>query len=478
MRAIISVLALLFAAPTLASEAEDLMRAGRIAEALPVARAAAEENTGDIDAQELYIDALLTMRLLGIADQTYRARVEAVPTADSWYLFARVLINPDEAERAYRMALQQDEEHARSYMGLGAIYRATGRPTEALAEYERALSFDATLAEAYAGLVQIHLGLSDTAAAKAIAERAKAAIPNDPEGYLILAQLEPETALATLVDGANQAPGDPRIHAALSERWLDAGNGEEARASARRALAISPSFADPALSLMFADEMAREVLDADGYHDLLSTRIIEETEPFAARRKYDELVERYPQSALPYMSRARVRARAGETTEAIDDLARAITNDAGNLDAQAALGLLLLEADRLSEAQSVLSQVVEARAGDATLALALARAQDEAGERDAAAESVATIREARPLHVEAALMQAKFQAEAGDSEAAYETLITLAREVPDERLVLALAAASKDIGRTADAATWLDQLARSSGNPRYSELADALRRAP
>ena len=49
------------------SEAERLLRAGRVAEALPVARVEAESAPDDLDAQERYIDALLTMGLIGVA---------------------------------------------------------------------------------------------------------------------------------------------------------------------------------------------------------------------------------------------------------------------------------------------------------------------------------------------------------------------------------------------------------------------------
>jgi hypothetical protein len=47
-----ALLALSVAGPSRASDAEDLMLAGRIAEALPVAQAEAEAAPGDMDAQE------------------------------------------------------------------------------------------------------------------------------------------------------------------------------------------------------------------------------------------------------------------------------------------------------------------------------------------------------------------------------------------------------------------------------------------
>ncbi len=473
-----ALLALSVAGPSRASDAEDLMLAGRIAEALPVAQAEAEAAPGDMEAQERYIDGLLSMGLLGAADATYRARVEAVPTAQSWYLFGRVLVDANEAERAYRIALDSDPEHARSYMGLGAVYRATGQPDEAIAAYDRSLALDPTLAESYSGLVQLHAALGNNETAREVAERAIRAIPSDPEGYLMKAVLSPDTALDTLRAGSTAASNDPRIHAALAEQWLDRSNGAEARTSALRALEISESFADPALSLLFADEMIRGALDSEGYHQLLATRLIEDDNIFAAITAYDALVVQYPQSALPLMSRARLKARQGNTEDAITDLANAIGNDSGNVEAQAALGLLLLESSRLAEAISVLGQVVRARPGDTRLTIALARSQDTAGEKQAALATMDRLRILRPLHVETALLTAKLQAETGDSDKAYETLITVAREIPDERLVLALAAASTDIGRTQDAARWLDRLAMTSGNAAYSELAEKLRATP
>lgn len=457
------------------SEAERLLRAGRVAEALPVARVEAESAPDDLDAQERYIDALLTMGLIGVADEAYRGRLDAQGSANAWYLFGRVLPDAQLAEAAYKRALEEDPNHARALMGLGAVYRATGNAPAAERYYTLALERDATLSEAYSGLLQIQLGTGRPAEALATARAARAANPSDPDAYLALAALEPERALDTLQTGVTRAGTDPRLHASLAEAYLDRGQGAQAKLAAERALDISPSFADPALSLLFAEEMARGALDADGYHGLLGTRLVEQDDPFDALARYTDLIERYPESALTYLSRARVRAGQGNLDGAIADLANAIGNDPQNLEAQATLGLLLLRAERLSEAIAVLDRVVTSRPGDATLAIALSRAQEQSGDRAAALATIATAREARPLHVEAALEDAKLRAMGGDREGAYEVLVTVAREVPDERLILALAAASKELGRMDEAARWLDGLAARSGNEAYRELAARLR---
>lgn len=458
------------------TRAEQLLFAGNLAEALPVAREEAIADPDDLDAQERYIDALLSIGLLGLADQTYRARVEGEADADSWYLFGRVLVDPAEAERAYRRALGADPSHARAEMGLAAVYRATGRLAQAEASYAVAVERDRRLGEAWTGLIATQAALGRRDEAVATARRAIAALPSDADAYLALAALRPEEAVDVLTRAAVAAPSDPRVHASLAEAHLDRGNGAGAVVAAEHALTVSPGMADPALSLVFAEEMIVGNLDAQGYHELLAVRLVEPGDPFAALHTYDALVARYPRSPLPLMGRARVLAGQRDHDRAVADLGRAIGLDPRNQEAQAALGLVLVQAERAEEAVPILERVVARRAGDATLALALASAQESVGDRAGALETVEAARALRPLHVVAALTHARLLSEAGQPVRAYQELLKLAGDVPDERVVLALAAASRDIGRTAEAADLLDVLARSTGNPAFAELAGRLRR--
>ena len=63
------------------------MLSGRVDEALPVARQEAFEDPANLDAQERYIDLLLTVGMAGMAEQTYRDRVQQAPMdADAHYL--------------------------------------------------------------------------------------------------------------------------------------------------------------------------------------------------------------------------------------------------------------------------------------------------------------------------------------------------------------------------------------------------------
>ncbi len=471
----IALLATLPVAAAAVRPAERLLYAGNLGEGLPAAQGEAEAAPSDLDAQERYIDSLLSMGLLGAADAVYRARVEASPTADSWYLFGRVLIVPEEAVRAYQIALESDPGHSRSHMGLGAVYRATGRFDEAETEYKITLEHDQTLTEARSGLVATQLALERSGDALTTAHLAIEAVPNDPDAYLAVAALAPQDSVDVLSVAAVRASADPRVHAALAEAHLDRGNGQGALVASEHALLVSPSFIDPALSLLFAKEMVAETLDADGYHGLLSGRLIEDEDDFAALAHYDALVGNYAGSSLPLMARARVLSRQGNTERAISDLAAAVGLDPSNQEAQAALGILLLEAGRIEESVTVLERVVERREGDATLALALSRSHEAAGNRPAALQTLATVRRTRPLHVEAALHHARLLSEGGDSQAAYEVLLTVAGELPDARIVLGLAAAAVDVGKTSEAADLLGMIAASTGNDAFATMAERLR---
>jgi protein O-GlcNAc transferase len=455
--------------------AEALMLSGRLGDALPMARAEATVAPDDLDVQERYIDALLTVGLIGLADQTYRARVEDRNDADSWYLFGRALVHPDDSLRAFDHALTLDVGHARSHMGRGAVLRGTGRIADAEAAYLRAVELDPRLGEAWSGLVAVRVAAGRSDEALAAARDAVRTIPSDPDGWLNVATLDPANAAETLQRGSLVAGADPRIHASLAEAWLDRGNGDGAHIAATRALSLAPGMADPALSLLFAEAMIDGVLDADGYHDLLSLRLVEERDLREALTRADGLVGRYPRCALPYMSRARIRALTGDRDGAIGDLALAMGYDPDNLDAQGSLGLLLVDAGRQDEAVGVLARVVQRRPGDATLSVALARAQYAAGDRAGALETIRAIRGARPLHVEAALEHARLLSEAGDRQGAYDVIARVLRDVPDERLVLAMAAAARDLGRTAEAVTLIEQLASSTGDARWADLARRLR---
>ncbi len=462
-------------APAQASEAEELLRAGRVADALPVARAEAESAPSDLDAHERYIDILMTASLFGVAQETYEERAREVGDADSWYLLGRALPTADAARTAYERALELDAEHPRAHMGLGAILRAEGRIEEAVSAYQESVARDPTVGEAWAGLAAAQLGLGQQEEALASARQAVTHVPGEPEGYLLVAMLAPDEGLAVLQEAARRIPGDARVHAALAEHHLDAGDGAAAQSAARQALTIDASRTDAGLSLLFATSMAEGTLDAEGYRGLIEARALEEEDPRAARTRYDELVETYPDTPLTHMGRARVRMGAGNRSGAIEDLGEAMKLDPANVEASAALGLAMLEEGRTGEARLLLRRATQARPGDVSLAVAAATASAASGRREEATGFLEASAEVRPHDGRIPLTHAQLLEQAGEREEAHEVLREALLRIPqDDRLILALATSARHLGRIEEAVELLEILAERSGNDELRDLARRL----
>lgn len=479
VRLALFLLLLLWSPVSLAgSEVEVLLRAGRVAEALPAARAEAEAAPSDLAAQERYIDILLSLNMPGLADATYRERLGRTPDADSYYLLGRAVLTAEEARELYETALKLDPNHARSMMGMGAVQRAVGQYEEAATSYRAALAIDPGLGEAWAGLGAALLSLGRVDDALQAARQGMANVPGEPDAYLAVSVLAPSEAEEVLTQAVKQIPDDPRLHAALAEVYLEAGNGRGARKEATAALDIDPTRGDARLSLLFADSMARGWMDADGYRGMVEARALEESAPLAARERYDALVAAHSESPLPWMGRARVRAGQGDALGAMEDLREALTRDADNIEAMGAMGLVLLQMGRASEARPPLVRAASERPQDASLAVAAAMAAAASGDRTTALQELDDASTRFPWDARVALTRAKILAEQGRSEEAYRVLKEAAERLPgDDRLVLSLAAAAKDLGRNEEAAVLLDELARRTGNQAFSDLARKVRAA-
>jgi tetratricopeptide (TPR) repeat protein len=459
-----------------ASEVEALLWAGRVAEALPAAQAEAEAAPADLAAHERYIDILLSLGMPSLADATYRERLGNTPDADSHYLLGRAVLTAEEAQVLYGEALRLDPTHARSLMGMGAVHRALGQYGESVVAYRSALGIDPRLGEAWAGLGAALLSQGQVEEALAAARQGMANVPEEADSYLAVSVLAPSDAEQVLKQAVKSIPDDPRVHAALAEVLLEAGNGRGARKEAEAALAIDPGRGDARLSLMFAESMARGWLDADGYRGMVEARGLEDAAPLVAREKYDALVASYPRSPLPWMGRARARAGQGDAAGAMEDLGTALELDAANIEAMAAMGLVLLELGRASEARPPLKRAATDRPHDASLAVAAAMAAEATGDRVTALEELEAAGTRFPWDARVALTRAKILSDAGRSEDAYLVLRGAVERLPgDDRLVLTLAAAAKDLGRNEEAAVLLDELARRTRNPAFTDLARKLR---
>lgn len=455
---------------------EALMMAGRVEEAIPVAREEALAGVGDLDAHERYIDLLLTVGMAGLAEQTYRERMQDAPTdPDAHYLLGRAVTSAKDAQAAYEHALRMQPEHARAHMGMAAVYRATGAPVDAEAAYRRALALDGSLSEAWVGLGSILVMTDRREEALSTARQAMVAVPHDASAYIAVSLLAPAEAVQTLQLATRKVPGDPRVHETLAEALLATGDAQGAVASAAAALGIDPSLPGARLVYMYATEVQRGALDSIGYSELVALRRDATSNPAGALAGLDGLAERYPKSSLVRMARAQPRAATGDLSGAKADLAEAMQLDPTNSEAAAALGLLHASTGEPASAKPLLAAAVEARPSDASLGVALAKAELAVGEAAAAASRLEALWQTNPRSVDVLLTYAGALAATKESDKAYRVLRDGLQSAPDARVVLALAAAARDVGRFEEAADLVDQLAKQSGQEGLSRVADQLR---
>ncbi len=459
-----------------APRSEELMWSGRMTEAVAAVREELESRPKDVAAHERYIDLLVNLGVPGFALETYRQNLADHPNdPDAHYLIGRALPDPDLASKAYNNALALQPEHARAQMGLGAVFRATGKTAEAETAYTKAVKADPSLMEAWAGLWQTQDSSNRRIDAIATARSALKANPLAAEPYLALAYFVPEEASAMLLQGQKAVPKDPRLPAALAEEHLNAGNGPAAERAARQALALAPEEKSYQKLSFYAKALIDGTLDAAGLAAVKDQDQLTNTDPRSAELRYQALIDRYPKSVLPYLGRARARIRQGDKKDAVTDLIEARKISDTDVEVQATLGLLLLDMGQTEDAKPLLSGAAAARPEDPSLAIAAAQAYSKGGNGIEARKRLSAAYTKWPYDARVALAFAQVVSELGGKEEAYTILKDTSARLPDGRVVIALVAAAKDTRRFKEAADLLDGLHRQTGNDTFKELADKLR---
>lgn len=462
-----------------APSAEHLARQGRLDEAVTAAKRAIDANPSDLSTQELYVDLLLSLGMVPRALDHAKARVDRAPTdPDGWYLLGRASPDPTRSREAYEAALRFDPAHARAHMGMGALHEAAGNGAAAETAYARAVTEDRTLSEAWVGRVRVAARAGRAIDARAFAEQGVAANPGDPSLALLLADLAPDRATPVLRAALARTDDDPRLHAALADRLLSAGDAAGALAEARLALSVDPS--DPVAGRveLFAEEVAEKRLDPPGLQSLLALRASETSAPAQALPTYQSLVARYPRSALVLLGRAAVEERLQDRAASLRDLAAAAALDPGNVEAAAAAGLALLDADRPGEAEPLLARASAARPWDRSLLLARWKALVAGGRK---AEALAVIEPLAALHRYDPSIQVAFAGslfDAGRAADAYGVLKTAMLAAPDPRVAAAFVQIAPAAGHADEAAALLEQIVAKTGNAQLAEAARRLRAAP
>lgn len=450
---------------------EEHMYAGDVESALRAAALEARQAPDDIAAQERHVDVLLTLGLTDRAIQVAKQRVEQQPmNPDSHYLLGRAVPSAEAARASFERALRLEPDHARSHMGMGAVYTAEADMDGAIEAYQRAVERDPGLAEAWLGLSRAWIVKNDLPSALAVSKRAMEAAPSAPDPYLTAAVLDPANARPTLEKAARLAGRDARIHASLAEVLLAAGEADGALASASRALAIDPTDAAALRAQMFARALKAGTLDVKGWRALIAAQA-DARGPAA----FDPLVEAYPRSALALAGRSQARLAAGDAAGALADLQKAGVLDAGEPEIQGALGLLLLQQGKAADALPWIERAAAARPWDGSLGIARGAALGRVGRHDEAIAGLASLSTRRRYDSEVAIAHADALLLAGKPELAYKVVLDAAERRMDARLMVALMAVATQVGRFAEAADILEQIGRTTGDPKALELAARLR---
>ena len=431
----------------------------------------------DLDAHERYIDILHTVGLSHRARAIYSGRITKSPTsADAHYLFGRSINDPQEASSAYSKSLALNEGHARSHMGLASVQLATGDVEAAIRGYRLATEADASLGEAWQGWTRSLALANRVDEALGVARKAMQAIPTEAEPYLTVAVLQPKEALDVLAKGAKMVPHDPRPYARMAELYVESGRPVDSINAAKKALTIDPNLPDANRTLVFAQAMNAGVLDREGYRGLLTAQAsLRESADFGYAQ-FDALVKAYPKCSLTWMGRSQSRLRLNHVDGARNDLAQAAKLDPENPDIQAAYGLVLSRTGDAERAAYWLAKAVSNRPNDISVAVAHGQALVASKQVE---QGIATLQSAYvrfSFEPRVALAYAEVLANKGELLAAYEVIRESFERRPDSRLLVALIAAARDVGRYEEAAELLEALGQQTGSQVLLEEAAKLRR--
>jgi|GEM_PF-1249352 len=464
---------LCYAATT--QEATRLLRAGDEEGAMFAARAAVAADITDLGAHEIIIDILMNRGLGYIAESAYSEMAAGNPTQPwAWALYGRAATTAESATTAYQQALQLNPHYPPAWVGQADIYRALGETSSARAGYERAIDLAPDSGAAYVGLATLLLGNDASSEALEVCQSSMALVPTSPECYLISADLLPSSAIHYLERGAGFIPDDPRLFTALGDALMRNGRLDDAAHAIGSALDIHPSLHAALWNRMVLEELQSGKIDMDAWQQITRARILQSSAPIAATDLLRQLFESYPDSALVALALGNQLAASRSMAEAETALTRGLVVDIDNVDINASLGLLYQSQGRYNEALPLLRLAATSRPDDLSLQLAFGVTTANVEGARAAALILAEAAHRHPSDPRAAMALATLLSQNGDKQSAVTVLDRAVGYYPEPDLLLALAAAYRDVDEIQMAAATLRRLAEYTGDETWLDAANSL----
>jgi tetratricopeptide (TPR) repeat protein len=330
-----------------ASQSAFALRAGTAGEALAFAREAVEASAGP---ESLAALARAQARLcLAAARETAEQAVLAAPdSAAAWVASGDALLATrldDEAEAAYRRAVQLDPRSATASASLARVLSARG---QAIPAFEAARA--ATQADPHAAEAQAALGLATLAQD-----------PDDKSGE----------AVAAVQHASFLEPKNPLVKMEVGRVFERRGQLDRAAIAYGQAAEMDPSWPAPRLAALdvrgrqgdVAGALAElralpEELRTTGEARLLLGRLLLQKEEWAgALRALDLAVRSLPGLAEAHALRGDAAFNLGEPGLAAEAYGRAVERDPGNLAYRSRLAQCLADDGRREEALSALLEV-------------------------------------------------------------------------------------------------------------------------
>jgi tetratricopeptide (TPR) repeat protein len=336
----------------------------------------------------------------------------------------------DEAERAYRLALEADPSSQEALAGLGQVEVSRGRYSEALPLLERATRVPTQVVSAFRSLGDAYAAVGDLERASVSYRQAVALAPNDLATRAALAGALAQTGNFSEAEDVCRgsiriARGDRALqahaYAQLGEVYSRNGRASDALSAYYKACELAP--ADPALARGLATCAARVGLYAEaasGFSRLLSLAPLD-VDAKKQMAWVNFKLERYSNAIRDYESvhdslgtvdryyLAQAYAKANKTDRAVEHFREVIRMDPDNYrGVYCNMAYAYYDATRYDRAIAVVQEGLKADSGSTCLRFCWAQALDKMG-RHAEAIPVFEAVLADPAYSEAAARELERQ---------------------------------------------------------------------